>query len=155
MSSGHFKPPRSAYHVVSHPDAAGEDDGDDDVNRNGDAEGGSGDRDLPSGLPLADDASSSLSASSSFPESWLRELRPIVRLGWPTSLNQLLAFTPGMFAVSFLSDPDEIAAAGLGFFVGNVVGVSLVVGFGSGFRSVYLSCLSIGVVGVLGLGWWA
>ena len=63
---------------------------------------------------------------------WRREFTAITRRGWVLCLNQLLQFLPGIFAVSFLSTPDELAGASSGFFFANIIGVSLVVGFGTG-----------------------
>ena len=63
---------------------------------------------------------------------WRRELREIVPLGWPNSLNMFAQFFPGFIMLMFLSDADELAAAGLAFMFGNVTGVSVIVGFSTG-----------------------
>jgi Na+-driven multidrug efflux pump len=63
---------------------------------------------------------------------WGRELAIVVGFGWANSVNQVLQFTAGFVMMMFLSTADEVGGAGMGFMFGNVTGISLIVGFGTG-----------------------
>jgi hypothetical protein len=67
-----------------------------------------------------------------FPGSWVREAGIIVRRGWALSLNQVMLYFPGAFAVAFLRTPDELAACSSATFFATMAGVSIIVGFGTG-----------------------
>ena len=67
----------------------------------------------------------------SWVSAWARELRVVIRLGWATSLSQVLQFTSGFVMMMFL-DADEMGGAGMGLMFGNVTGISLILGFGTG-----------------------
>ncbi|CAK0824428.1 unnamed protein product [Prorocentrum cordatum] len=65
--------------------------------------------------------------------SWRSDVRRILRLGWPQSVNLIITFLPGLGMLFFLgADPDHTAAAGMGFMFTNVAGFSLIVGSGAG-----------------------
>ena len=64
-----------------------------------------------------------------------REWAIIFILGWPTSINQLLQFLPGLFMLGFLPTEDDLAGAGMGFMVGNVTGISILIGFSTGMST--------------------
>jgi hypothetical protein len=56
----------------------------------------------------------------------------LLRLGFPVSIFYILNFLPGMLMLAFLSTPDELAGAGMGFMYSNVTGMAVIVGFGAG-----------------------
>jgi MATE family multidrug resistance protein len=60
------------------------------------------------------------------------ELREIIALGWPNSVSAFASFLPGFLMLMFFKDPNELAAAGMGFMFGNVTGVSVIIGFSTG-----------------------
>eukprot|EP00750_Incisomonas_marina_P006024 INCI14284.1.p1 GENE.INCI14284.1~~INCI14284.1.p1 ORF type:complete len:436 (+),score=65.21 INCI14284.1:417-1724(+) len=60
------------------------------------------------------------------------ELGMIVHFGWANSVNQVLQFVGGFVMMMFFQSADEIGGGGMGFMFGNVTGISLIVGFGTG-----------------------
>lgn len=60
-------------------------------------------------------------------------LLDVLRLGWPNSINQILTFIPGLVMLYLLGDnADQIAAAGMGYMLCNVTGMSLLMGSSAG-----------------------
>ncbi len=53
-------------------------------------------------------------------------------MGWANSVVMVFMFLPGFVMLMFLDDADHIAGAGMGFMFGNVAGLSLIMGFGTG-----------------------
>mmetsp|Transcript_41208 Transcript_41208/g.116643 ORF Transcript_41208/g.116643 Transcript_41208/m.116643 type:complete len:494 (-) Transcript_41208:316-1797(-) len=61
------------------------------------------------------------------------ELLEVLCMGFPIAVNVILPALPGLAMLHFVrSSPDHIAAAGTGFMFSNVIGLSLIMGFGSG-----------------------
>ena len=62
------------------------------------------------------------------------QLKAIVKLGFPNMIERFSGFVPGFMLLVFVGSlgPDEIAGAGMGFMVGNVSGISIIIGFSLG-----------------------
>ena len=67
-------------------------------------------------------------SAATFLSEGIHELKLIIQLGWPNSINAMIAYLPKIGLLIFIQDLDELAAAGMAVMWTNVTGVSLIVG---------------------------